>query len=311
MSYLRNGANVNKSWEILKGDCREILADMPDNSVDSVVTDPPSGTNLMIPFRESSDTDRYVRFDCPLGKLRANFKTTYSVNMRLRNIFEENIWPALLEVGRVMKPGSYGVFWGFPRSAHWLSYGLEEAGLSVLDTLIRRLRKRRPKSPLIDDKFSTQLVQETEHWVLVRKDGNETARSTFDEWGTGYMNVFREGTRISNLWESYPSHGSESDHPTEKPVPLMEEMVRLVTPEGGIVLDPFAGSGSTLLAADRVGRESIGIELNPEYVEIAEKRLKDSRRERFTPLDDEYIEYTEDETDIPDEMELDELFDLG
>jgi DNA modification methylase len=62
-------------------------------------------------------------------------------------------------------------------------------------------------------------------------------------------------------------------HPTVKPLDLMQWLVRLVTPKGGTVLDPFAGSGSTLVAADREGFHAIGIELDPEYAEIARRRL--------------------------------------
>ena len=62
-------------------------------------------------------------------------------------------------------------------------------------------------------------------------------------------------------------------HPTCKPVDLMRWLVRLATPPGGIVLDPFAGSGSTLVAAKREGFNFIGFELEKEYVEIAEARI--------------------------------------
>jgi DNA modification methylase len=62
-------------------------------------------------------------------------------------------------------------------------------------------------------------------------------------------------------------------HPTVKSLDLMQWLVRLVTPPGGTVLDPFAGSGSTLVAADREGFNAIGIELDPEYAEIARRRV--------------------------------------
>jgi site-specific DNA-methyltransferase (adenine-specific) len=66
----------------------------------------------------------------------------------------------------------------------------------------------------------------------------------------------------------------KNHHPTVKPVALMEWLVRLVTPPSGIVLDPFAGSGSTGLACQRVGVRFLGIEKEAEYVTIAKARLK-------------------------------------
>ncbi len=69
--------------------------------------------------------------------------------------------------------------------------------------------------------------------------------------------------------------GMVSNHPTVKPVRLMEYLCKLTaSPTGGVVLDPFAGSGTTLLAAKNVGRECIGIEIDPGYVKIATHRLK-------------------------------------
>ena len=63
-------------------------------------------------------------------------------------------------------------------------------------------------------------------------------------------------------------------HPTCKPLKLLEYLVKLITPpKPGILLDPFAGSGSTLVACKNLGVPFIGIELEPEYVEIAKKRL--------------------------------------
>jgi site-specific DNA-methyltransferase (adenine-specific) len=67
--------------------------------------------------------------------------------------------------------------------------------------------------------------------------------------------------------------GSKNSHPTVKPIALMEYLIKLVTPPGGTVLDPFAGSGSTLIAAKRLGVNSIGIELEAEYVEIIKARM--------------------------------------
>jgi len=62
-------------------------------------------------------------------------------------------------------------------------------------------------------------------------------------------------------------------HPTVKPLDLMRFCVRLITPADQVVLDPFAGSGSTLIAAGLEGREYFGIELDPDHVRIAQARL--------------------------------------
>jgi site-specific DNA-methyltransferase (adenine-specific) len=70
---------------------------------------------------------------------------------------------------------------------------------------------------------------------------------------------------------SRPQHNV---HPTVKPIALMEHLLKLVVPPGGRVLDPFAGSGSTLIAAAALGLDAVGIEREPRYVEIATSRLR-------------------------------------
>lgn len=71
-----------------------------------------------------------------------------------------------------------------------------------------------------------------------------------------------------------PTELQQNHHPTVKPIALMEYLIRLVTPPGGIVLDPFCGSGTTGCAAKKLNFEFLGIELEADYVEIAKKRIE-------------------------------------
>ena len=73
---------------------------------------------------------------------------------------------------------------------------------------------------------------------------------------------------------SIPNIIGNKSHPTEKPVSLMGVFISNSTPKGGIVLDPFMGAGSTAIACKDLGRNFIGFELEPKYVEIANKRLQ-------------------------------------
>lgn len=79
---------------------------------------------------------------------------------------------------------------------------------------------------------------------------------------------------------SRKERGEGNNHPTVKPLALMRYLVTLVTPPGGVILDPFAGSGSTLVAAARLGINAIGIELSEEYAEIAARRIDHALNER-------------------------------
>lgn len=85
----------------------------------------------------------------------------------------------------------------------------------------------------------------------------------------------------------------DGDNPTQKPIPLLAELLSVVCPPGGLVLDGFMGSGSTLVAARNLGMRAVGVEIDERYCEIAAKRLEQqvlsaySKPERFeqTPLD--------------------------
>jgi len=91
--------------------------------------------------------------------------------------------------------------------------------------------------------------------------GTDTATSAVSAL-FGVLSEIRGRARVGNF------------HCTVKPIALMKWLVTLVTPEGGVVLDPFAGSGTTLVAAKMLGRDCIGIEREPEYVEIIKRRLE-------------------------------------
>ncbi len=109
----------------------------------------------------------------------------------------------------------------------------------------------------------------------------ETAWGVNNHRSTEYAN---EGGSVSRFF--YVAKASKSDrgegntHPTVKNTKLMEWLVKLACPEGGTVLDPFAGSGSTLIAARRTGRDAVGIEMEPEYIEIARRRLAELDRQQ-------------------------------
>lgn len=81
-----------------------------------------------------------------------------------------------------------------------------------------------------------------------------------------------DGTRLVRSVQKVPSV-RRGLHPTEKPVPLLDPLIRYACPPGGLVVDPFAGSGSTLEAARLSGRRAIGIEANEAYAERAAQRL--------------------------------------
>ena len=103
---------------------------------------------------------------------------------------------------------------------------------------------------------------------------------TGDRPGMGWEGIaicHREGKKSWNggghhaFWEFSCSRGT--GHPTEKPIKLYHEFVRLFSDKNDLILDPFMGSGTTLVAAKNLNRRAVGIEINERYCEIAAERL--------------------------------------
>jgi len=101
----------------------------------------------------------------------------------------------------------------------------------------------------------------------------ETPKENLQGLDTRGRTLIREDGTKSLVERWKPKGERKNNHPTVKPTDLMRYLCRLVTPPGGVVLDPFMGSGSTGKAAQKEGFEFIGIECEPEYVEIARQRI--------------------------------------
>jgi site-specific DNA-methyltransferase (adenine-specific) len=91
--------------------------------------------------------------------------------------------------------------------------------------------------------------------------------------GAKWLEVGYNPKELWSVSRLHREHPERADHPTQKPLEIIERMVKASCPPGGTVLDPFMGSGTTALAAKRLGRNYTGFELNPAYCEIIQARL--------------------------------------
>jgi len=195
---------------------------------------------------------------------------------------------------RVIKPGGSVFIFAGRRFSHRCIAALEDAGFSFKD-MFAWMRQSAPHraqraSVVYERRGDLENVAKWEGWRL----GN--LRPTFEPvlW---FTKPYKIGTTIADnvllhgvgafnekaflKYEKSPDNvlnssfisGESGFHPTQKPLKLMQSLIELTTQEGQIVLDPFCGSGSTLLAAELTKRNYIGFELSQEYVAIAQKRL--------------------------------------
>jgi site-specific DNA-methyltransferase (adenine-specific) len=339
-------------WHLIHGDARDRLAELPDQHVHALVTDPPAGIAFM---GKSWDRSRGGR-DAWIAWLAA----------------------ILAEARRVLKPGAWALIWALPRTSHWTATAIENAGFDVRDVITHVFGRGFPKSDAC-------LKPASEHWILARAGGASTdlqidtcrllgpdvpegrtykAGGTRtvnthaqDEWtknqpggagkpqpagrwpanlvlshapgcelvgtkrikGTSGVGRYRtnstvygntaqpkdkerigfadaDGREEIDTWECAPgcpvaaledearffyctkvsaTERGDSDHPTMKSIKLMSYLCKLITPPGGLVLDPFTGSGSTGLAALAAGFDFIGFEQDAHNFKIAEDRLRE------------------------------------
>ena len=116
-----------------------------------------------------------------------------------------------------------------------------------------------------------------EPWLLFRKPLDGLVRDNLKKWKTGALRRPLSDVPFRDLIVSGPARGEErkiADHPSLKPQAFMRQLVAAALPlEEGVILDPFAGSGSTLAAASAMGLESIGIESHPDYYRMARRAI--------------------------------------
>lgn len=233
--------------KVICGDCRDILPLIPDGAVDLVVTDPPYGLNY-------NNGDLAHCWEEALGKgPRGEARTIHQDS-------PEEWFPLmkafLKEARRVMRPGSCcccccgGGGGPKPIFAHLTL---------MMDELLDFKQAVVWQKPGIG--MGWHYRRSYEFMLIAQKPG--AACFWFDE-----------SKNVSNIITLPKIIPSAEQHPTEKPIELMQTFIELHSRPGDIVLDPFLGHGTTAVAAKNLGRRFIGIEVEPKYCEIAERRLK-------------------------------------
>lgn len=298
---------------LYEGECEHVLKEFPENSIDSVVCDPPYGLSL---------------FGC---------RWDY-------NVPSVSLWR---EVCRVLKPGGHLLAFSSTRTYHRMTVNIEDAGFHIRDQLAWMYSAGMPKSHNLHGEYEgmgTALKPCWEPIALARKPLVGTVLANVIQHGTGALNInacrvpidalldasqlrqMNRGQRLEDtagqVWgyskgdadrpqvvredgrwpaniitdgsleieDSFSVFGTglsryfysakisqkergDCKHPTMKPVALMRYLTRLVTPKKGIVLDPFAGSGTTGQAAMDEGFGAVLIERDPNYCKDIRNRL--------------------------------------
>lgn len=269
--------------ELINTDCLSWLKRRAEQSIHAVVTDPPYGATEYT--REQQEKLRAGKggvwrippsFD---GNRRAplpRFTTMTGADLEYMYDFF-HAWAEVLRPALV--PGAHVMVACNPLVSPYISMALTRAGLERRGEIVRLVMTMRggdrPKNA--HEEFADTTVMprsQWEPWLLYREPlGCKTVADNLRKYKTGALRRINHKQPFGDVIKSHPTRKQErelANHPSLKPQSFLRAVVRASLPMGeGLVLDPFAGSGSTLAAAEAVGYQSIGLERDPEYFKIA------------------------------------------
>ena len=229
---------------IYNADCLQVMRDMPNESIDLVCTDPPYRVTSRGGMESSSMSGYWTKKKSCSGK-----------------IFDHNdidIEEYLPEFYRILKPDAHCYIMC---NNYNLPHFFEVIGKS--DFHFVKLLVWDKQSKICGRYYMGQV----EHIFMLRKGKDKPVNNCSQSDLLSFSNFNREKDREGN-----------NLHDSMKPIPLMQVMIENSTQEGELVLDPFAGSGSTLLACIRSKRHYIGCEIDENYYNIILRRIEQERR---------------------------------
>jgi site-specific DNA-methyltransferase (adenine-specific) len=268
---------LSKIMQLFNDDCLKVLPTIPDNSIDLILTDPPYGTTAckwdsVIPFEPMwKELKRIIKDNSAIALFGSE---PFSSHLRLSNLdwFKYDwIWEkqkASNFMGAKYSPLKYHeIISVFSKSSH--NYNPQKYKVLEIEDVIKL------------DKNEIKKLFETKDYD---RYGKVDKRKTINNPITNKDHIGNKLNRIRNADDGYRNPKSilkinkdinTNIHPTQKPIALLEYLIKTYTNEGDTVLDFTMGSGSTGVACKNTNRKFIGIEMDKNYFDIAEKRINE------------------------------------
>lgn len=291
-------------------DALDLTRQLPTNSIDLVLTDPPYFLDKMDNTWDSNTVAKVTQTGI-VKSMPPGMKFSKQQGFDFYDWF----YKVSTELIRIIKPGGFFFSFSSPRLYHRLVSAIDDSGFWIRDSFVWIYPHSQPKAMSlnhfidkldIEEKEKSNLSRMLNNWktpqikscfepiVMAQKPTEGTFLENFLKYKTGLVNTSvkignglfpsnvveteESGAYIDNYFliskPSIKEKGEYNNHKTVKPLQLCEYIVNLTTyDDNSIVFDPFAGSGTTLLAAKINNRKFIGCDINNEYIEIAKKRL--------------------------------------
>jgi site-specific DNA-methyltransferase (adenine-specific) len=274
------------SYRIFNCDAFEWLRQAEPNSVHAVVTDPPYGlveytAGELAKMRSGHGGIWRIppSFD---GCQRSPLPRFTVLSSRQKNDLRNFFGRLATHLFAVLVPGAHVFVATNPLVSHlvygpFIAAGFEKRGeiIRVIHTLRGGDRPKNAHEEFADITVMPKSCWEP--WGLFRKPCQGTVQDNLRKWRTGGLRRISRDEPFKDLIFSSPARGNEktiAPHPTLKPQRFLRQIVRAALPFGeGVILDPFMGSGSTLAAAAALGFDSVGLEIDTQYFEIARSAI--------------------------------------
>ena len=248
------------------GDCLDVMQDIPDGSVDAVICDPPYGTT-------ACKWDSVIPFEPMWAQLKRITKPDGAIA-----IFGQEPFSSLLRCSAI-EMFKYDFYWRKNKPSGFTNARLKPLkDIEIISVFSEGSTANGAKANM---PYFPQGVQPGK--LRVRPQVYEKSSDVSPDRKSRKPVEMGKGSGYPRqILEGYVHHANTQVHPTQKPVALMEYLIRTYTNEGEIVLDFTMGSGTTGCAAANTGRKFIGIERDPDYFAIAQARIQKAQADAIT-----------------------------
>ncbi len=269
--------------QVCQGDCLNIMQEFDADSINLIYLDPPFFTQKIHSLRTR---DRRKEF---------SFEDVWSSHFE----YGKFLYERLKEIWRVMSPTGAVFFHCDRNAAHIARILLDEIFGSAMfrsEIIWHYKRWSNSKKSLLPAHQNIFYYTKSDNYtfnflyqnysestnvdqILQRRKRDQAGKSIYDrdQHGQVIPSGGKKGVPLSDVWDIpylNPKAKERTGYPTQKPILLLERIIEIVTKEDDLVLDPFCGSGTTLVAASLLNRRSIGIDISNDAIEITKERLK-------------------------------------
>jgi site-specific DNA-methyltransferase (adenine-specific) len=249
---------------IICGDALEILRSLPDHSVDHCITDPPYNISGYDNKKKIGwlQTNKYWTESKKFTKIDENWDKFTDDDY----VIFTKAWIA--EVIRVLKPNGNIIIFGSYHNIYRIGSILQDFDRKLINSIVWYKRNAFPNVT------QRMLCESTEHIIWAVNETQKKAKN----WIFNYkeMKALNGGVQMRNMWDITSTKKTEKKygkHPSQKPVSVISRIITGMTKKGDLIIDPFMGSGTLLVAAKSMERSFIGIDNNKDYCKLALKRV--------------------------------------